>query len=34
VSAWLDTAFQRERVAYVQLHNARRGCFSCTAVRA
>lgn len=29
----LERAFSREEVAYVHLHNARRGCFSCLASR-
>ncbi|WP_028920111.1 DUF1203 domain-containing protein [Pseudoxanthomonas suwonensis] len=31
--AWLEAAFGRGEVAYVHLHNARRGCFSCLAER-
>ncbi len=31
VAAALETLFQRRDVAYVDLHNARQGCFSCRA---
>ncbi|WP_028916739.1 DUF1203 domain-containing protein [Pseudoxanthomonas sp. J35] len=31
--AWLEAAFGRGEVAYVHMHNARRGCFSCLAER-
>jgi len=34
VAAVLDNLFRREDVAYIHLHNAKRGCFSCRAVRA
>ena len=34
VAAWLEDAFRRDEVAYVHLHNARRGCYSCIAERA
>ncbi|WP_372017883.1 DUF1203 domain-containing protein [Pseudoxanthomonas sp. 10H] len=34
VGAWLEDAFGRSEVAYVHLHNARRGCYSCLAERA
>lgn len=30
----IDELFQRDDVAYIHLHNAKRGCFSCQAVRA
>jgi hypothetical protein len=33
VSADLDARFADARVAYVDLHNAKRGCFSCRATR-
>jgi hypothetical protein len=29
----LQTLFQSKAVAYIHLHNARQGCFSCAAVR-
>jgi len=31
--AWLEAAFARWEVAYVHLHNARPGCYSCLAER-
>ena len=34
VAMELDRLFANDGVAYVQLHNAKRGCFSCTAERA
>jgi len=34
VAAWLEHAFQRSGIAYIHLHNARRGCYSCVAERA
>jgi hypothetical protein len=34
VAAALEALFQRRDVAYVDLHNARQGCFSCRAERA
>ena len=34
VAAWLERVFQRGEIAYVHLHNARRGCYSCIAERA
>jgi hypothetical protein len=34
VAAWLEAAFRRGEIAYVHLHNARRGCYSCLAERA
>ena len=33
VGAWLEARFADAAVAYVHLHNARRGCFSCLAQR-
>ncbi len=33
VAAALETLFSRDEVAYVHLHNARQGCFSCRADR-
>ena len=30
----IQTMFARDDVAYIHLHNAKRGCFSCTAIRA
>ncbi len=33
-AAEISTLFERSDVAYVHLHNARRGCFSCKAIRA
>jgi hypothetical protein len=30
----IETMFARAEVAYIHLHNAKRGCFSCKAVRA
>ena len=33
-AAAIQTLFAREDVAYLHLHNANRGCFSCAAVRA
>jgi hypothetical protein len=32
--ATIQTMFARDGVAYIHLHNANRGCFSCAAVRA
>jgi hypothetical protein len=32
-AAAIQAMFAREEVAYVHLHNAKRGCFSCAAVR-
>jgi len=34
VGAAIQAMFAREEVAYIHLHNANRGCFSCAAVRA
>ena len=34
VKAAIETMFDREEVSYIHLHNAKRGCFSCTVVRA
>jgi hypothetical protein len=34
VGAAIQTMFAREEVAYIHLHNAKRGCFSCAVVRA
>lgn len=34
VKAAIQAMFDREEVAYIHLHNAKRGCFSCAAVRA
>jgi hypothetical protein len=34
VAAWLARSFAAPAVAYVHLHNAKRGCFSCAARRA
>lgn len=33
VAAWLHRTFDDARVAYVHLHNARQGCYSCRAER-
>jgi hypothetical protein len=33
-AAAIQAMFAREEVAYIHLHNANRGCFSCAAVRA
>lgn len=34
VAAWLEQAFSDTQIAYIHLHNAKRGCFSCMAARA
>jgi hypothetical protein len=34
VASEIETYFRQGNVAYIHLHNAKRGCFSCEVVRA